>query len=83
MFYNESRFESVVAIRRVYVDQSWIVVGMCTNACKTSVFRMELTTRYYDPQQYIETANANKVSRVALLCGSQNIKLQGKVRLGL
>jgi hypothetical protein len=44
-------------------------------------FRMELATRYYDPQQYIETANANKVSRVALLCGSQNIKLQGKVRL--
>jgi hypothetical protein len=46
-----------------------------------NIFRMELATRYYDPQQYIETANANKVSRVALLCGSQNIKLQGKVRL--
>jgi len=33
---------------------------------------------YYKKQEYIETASGNKVSRQSVLCGSQNIVLNGK-----
>lgn len=40
---------------------------------------MELTDKYYDAADYIETASGNKVCRKSVLCGSQNIMLHGKV----
>ncbi|GAB6020771.1 Dynactin subunit 5 [Chamberlinius hualienensis] len=40
---------------------------------------MELQDIYYDKPEYIETASGNKVSRNSVLCGSQNIVLNGKV----
>ncbi|KAL3266197.1 hypothetical protein HHI36_010380 [Cryptolaemus montrouzieri] len=40
---------------------------------------MELQDVYYDKSDYVETASGNKVCRRTVLCGSQNIILQGKV----
>ncbi|XP_075251469.1 dynactin subunit 5-like [Convolutriloba macropyga] len=39
---------------------------------------MELPERTYISQEYIETASGNKVCRNSVLCGSQNIILNGK-----
>lgn len=39
---------------------------------------MELTDIRYNPTEYIETAQGNKVCRKSVLCGSQNIMLHGK-----
>ncbi|ESN97462.1 hypothetical protein HELRODRAFT_157540 [Helobdella robusta] len=39
---------------------------------------MELQDIFYDKSEYIETASGNKVSRQSILCGSQNIVLNGK-----
>jgi len=39
---------------------------------------MELTDTKYSKAEYIETASGNKVSRQSVLCGSQNIVLNGK-----
>uniref|UniRef100_T1J1I0 Dynactin subunit 5 n=1 Tax=Strigamia maritima TaxID=126957 RepID=T1J1I0_STRMM len=39
---------------------------------------MELGTINYSKPEYIETASGNKVSRQSVLCGSQNIVLNGK-----
>uniref|UniRef100_A0A3Q2NWQ2 DCTN5 n=1 Tax=Fundulus heteroclitus TaxID=8078 RepID=A0A3Q2NWQ2_FUNHE len=41
---------------------------------------MELSEILYNKAEYIETASGNKVSRQSVLCGSQNIVLNGKVR---
>ncbi|CAG9836375.1 unnamed protein product [Diabrotica balteata] len=40
---------------------------------------MELRDINYDKGEYVETASGNKVCRQTVLCGSQNIVLQGKV----
>ncbi|XP_075220077.1 dynactin 5, p25 subunit [Lycorma delicatula] len=40
---------------------------------------MELKDIYYNKSEYVETASGNKVSRQTVLCGSQNIVLNGKV----
>uniref|UniRef100_A0A9J7YV90 Dynactin subunit 5 n=1 Tax=Cyprinus carpio carpio TaxID=630221 RepID=A0A9J7YV90_CYPCA len=40
---------------------------------------MELCEILYNKAEYIETASGNKVSRQSVLCGSQNIVLNGKV----
>ncbi|KAH1020218.1 hypothetical protein HUJ04_009923 [Dendroctonus ponderosae] len=40
---------------------------------------MELENIYYNKHEYVETASGNKVCRQTVLCGSQNIILQGKV----
>ncbi|EDV30722.1 uncharacterized protein Dana_GF14899 [Drosophila ananassae] len=40
---------------------------------------MELPDTYYSKDEYVETASGNKVSRHTVLCGSQNIVLNGKV----
>ncbi|CAH1408325.1 unnamed protein product [Nezara viridula] len=39
---------------------------------------MELVDKYYDKAEYVETTSGNKVSRQTVLCGSQNIVLNGK-----
>jgi len=39
---------------------------------------MEQQDIIYNRDEYIETASGNKVSRQSVLCGSQNIVLQGK-----
>uniref|UniRef100_H2ZTX4 Dynactin subunit 5 n=1 Tax=Latimeria chalumnae TaxID=7897 RepID=H2ZTX4_LATCH len=39
---------------------------------------MELCEMLYNKAEYIETASGNKVSRQSVLCGSQNIVLNGK-----
>ncbi|XP_064607454.1 dynactin subunit 5-like [Liolophura sinensis] len=39
---------------------------------------MELQDAFYNNAQYIETASGNKVCRKSVLCGSQNIVLNGK-----
>uniref|UniRef100_H2Z0P8 Dynactin subunit 5 n=1 Tax=Ciona savignyi TaxID=51511 RepID=H2Z0P8_CIOSA len=39
---------------------------------------MDLEEVYYNAENYIETATGNKVSRQSVLCGSQNIVLNGK-----
>lgn len=39
---------------------------------------MEPPVVYYEPSNYIETASGNKVCRRSVLCGSQNIMLNGK-----
>ncbi|XP_028401475.1 dynactin subunit 5-like [Dendronephthya gigantea] len=39
---------------------------------------MELQDMTYSKDEYIETASGNKVSRQSVLCGSQNIVLNGK-----
>ncbi|XP_076812948.1 dynactin subunit 5-like [Clavelina lepadiformis] len=39
---------------------------------------MDLDDVFYQKEQYIETASGNKVSRQSVLCGSQNIVLNGK-----
>ncbi|CAG5120778.1 unnamed protein product [Candidula unifasciata] len=39
---------------------------------------MELQDEFYNSAQYIETASGNKVSRQSVLCGSQNIVINGK-----
>src|SRR4051812_38854508 len=48
--------------------------------CLTSplLLVMELTDIRYNPVEYIETAQGNKVCRKSVLCGSQNIMLHGK-----
>uniref|UniRef100_A0A6B2E779 Dynactin subunit 5 n=1 Tax=Phlebotomus kandelakii TaxID=1109342 RepID=A0A6B2E779_9DIPT len=40
---------------------------------------MEVPDTYYNKEEYVETASGNKVSRQTVLCGSQNIVLNGKV----
>ncbi|XP_060530384.1 dynactin subunit 5 [Cylas formicarius] len=40
---------------------------------------MELRDTKYNKNEYVETASGNKVCRQTVLCGSQNIILQGKV----
>ncbi|XP_023032173.1 dynactin subunit 5 [Drosophila tropicalis] len=40
---------------------------------------MEIADTYYSKDEYVETASGNKVSRHTVLCGSQNIVLNGKV----
>ncbi|XP_037959733.1 dynactin subunit 5 [Teleopsis dalmanni] len=40
---------------------------------------MEIADSYYSKDEYVETASGNKVSRQTVLCGSQNIVLNGKV----
>ncbi|RZC43146.1 dynactin subunit 5 [Asbolus verrucosus] len=40
---------------------------------------MELREMNYNKNDYVETASGNKVCRQTVLCGSQNIILQGKV----
>ena len=40
---------------------------------------MEPSETYYSKEEYIETYTGNRVSRKSVLCGSQNIRLQGKV----
>eukprot|EP00118_Oscarella_pearsei_P009228 m.52082 g.52082 ORF g.52082 m.52082 type:complete len:72 (+) comp34180_c0_seq6:27-242(+) len=40
---------------------------------------MELQDEYYVKSTYIETTSGNRVSRQSVLCGSQNIILNGKV----
>ncbi|PIK46973.1 putative dynactin subunit 5 isoform X2 [Apostichopus japonicus] len=39
---------------------------------------MELPDRFYMKAEFIETASGNKVSKKSVLCGSQNIVLNGK-----
>jgi len=39
---------------------------------------MDLMDIYYSKEKYIETASGNKVSRQSVLCGSQNIVLNGR-----
>ena len=39
---------------------------------------MELPEKTYTAQEYIETASGNKVCKESVLCGSQNIILNGK-----
>lgn len=39
---------------------------------------MEQSDAFYNKNEYIETASGNKVSRQSVLCGSQNIVLNGK-----
>ena len=39
---------------------------------------MEFQDMFYSKDEYIETASGNKVSRQSVLCGSQNIVLNGK-----
>ncbi|XP_022321349.1 dynactin subunit 5-like [Crassostrea virginica] len=39
---------------------------------------MELQDEFYSNAEYIETASGNKVSRQSVLCGSQNIVINGK-----
>ena len=39
---------------------------------------MELQDVFYNNPEYIETASGNKVSRQSVLCGSQNIVINGK-----
>ena len=39
---------------------------------------MDFSDVYYNKDNYIETASGNKVSRHSVLCGSQNIVLNGK-----
>ncbi|XP_046551709.1 dynactin subunit 5-like [Haliotis rubra] len=39
---------------------------------------MELQDVFYSNAEYIETASGNKVSRQSVLCGSQNIVINGK-----
>lgn len=40
---------------------------------------MEMQDINYNKSEYVETASGNKVCRQTVLCGSQNIVLQGKV----
>jgi len=42
---------------------------------------MELQGATYSKQEYIETASGNKICRQSVLCGSQNIVLNGKTIL--
>ena len=44
---------------------------------------MELPDIPFNKAEYIETASGNRVSRGSVLCGSQNIILNGKVRENL
>ena len=39
---------------------------------------MELPDVHFNKSEYIETASGNRVSRASVLCGSQNIILNGK-----
>lgn len=39
----------------------------------------EPPVQYYDKSEFIETHTGNKVGRKSVLCGSQNIRLHGKV----
>lgn len=39
---------------------------------------MDLQDIFYDKAEYVETTSGNKVSRQTVLCGSQNIVLNGK-----
>jgi len=39
---------------------------------------MELPDLHFNKAEYIETASGNRVSRASVLCGSQNIILNGK-----
>ena len=49
------------------------------NLCKTTdILTMELPDTFYNHSDYIETTAGNKVSRQSILCGSQNIVLNGK-----
>ncbi|CAH1794182.1 unnamed protein product, partial [Owenia fusiformis] len=46
--------------------------------CRTKFRKMEQENLFYNKPDYIETASGNKVSRQSVLCGSQNIVLNGK-----
>lgn len=39
---------------------------------------MELADEFFSREDYLETASGNRVSRLSVLCGSQNIVLNGK-----
>lgn len=41
---------------------------------------MEQSITFYNKDDYIETLTGNRVSRKSVLCGSQNIRLAGKVK---
>jgi dynactin-5 len=41
---------------------------------------MEIPITHYTKEEYFETANGNRVSKKSVLCGSQHIRLSGKVR---
>ncbi|KAG4076189.1 hypothetical protein HA402_014738 [Bradysia odoriphaga] len=40
---------------------------------------MDVQDTFYNKDEYVETASGNKVSRHTVICGSQNIVLNGKV----
>ena len=40
---------------------------------------MEMPTRYYKKDDYVDTKTGNKICRHATLCGTQNIKMQKMV----
>lgn len=52
-------------------------LAFCLQDCSVTI-TMELQDVFYNKAEYIETASGNKVSRQSVLCGSQNIVLNGK-----
>jgi len=56
--------------------QSWLRVP--EHKQKKPISEMELPDIYYNKSEYVETASGNKVCRNTVLCGSQNIVINGK-----